>query len=73
MTPERLREIGVKLFGEWGWQTRLAERLLIDDRTVRRWVAGRVPVPGPAIVALELLEEKYDRTVKPKNKRKHEK
>jgi hypothetical protein len=55
MTPSRLREIGIELFGEWGWQTRVAEALQVDGSTVRRWVSGAVPIPGPASVALECL------------------
>jgi DNA-binding transcriptional regulator YiaG len=55
MTPEQLREIGEQLYGSWGWQTRMAEVLRVDSSTVRRWLAGKVAVPGPALVALELL------------------
>ena len=59
MTPDRLREIGVELWGRRGWQTRMAERLKVAITTVQRWVAGAVPIPGPAEVALEaLLREK---------------
>ena len=59
MTPERLREIGVTLYGEWGWQTRMAESLDVRVTTVQRWVSGAVPIPGPARAALEcFLREK---------------
>lgn len=54
MTVAELREIGLKLFG-YGWQTRIAEALGINPRTVRTWVAGADPVPGPASVALRLM------------------
>ena len=55
MTPEQLREIGEQLYGNWGWQTRMAEALRVDGSTVRRWLSGKVAIPGPALVALELL------------------
>lgn len=55
MTPEQLREVGERLFGNWGWQTRMAEVLRVDPSTVRRWLSGKVAIPGPALVALELL------------------
>ena len=42
MTPEELRSAGRELYG-YGWQTRLAEALMIDSSTVRRWVSGAVP------------------------------
>ena len=52
MTPEELRSAGRELYG-YGWQTRLAEALMIDSSTVRRWVSGAVPIPGPAQAAIE--------------------
>lgn len=55
MTPEQLREIGEELYGNWGWQTKLAEVLRVDSSTVRRWISGKVTIPGPVEVALELL------------------
>ncbi len=55
MTPDELRQKGEQLFGNWGWQTRLAQALRVDGSTVRRWVAGTTVIPGPAQVALELL------------------
>lgn len=55
MTPEDLKMKGMELFGDWGWQTRLSECLRVDGSTVRRWLSGRTQIPGPAIVAIELL------------------
>lgn len=52
MSPQELRDAGVALYGRWGWQTRLAEALGVDGSTVRRWVSGAVPVPGPAAAAI---------------------
>lgn len=59
MTPDDLRIYGEKLFGVWGWQTKLAKTLRVDGSTVRRWISGTSEIPGPAIVALELLLEKH--------------
>jgi hypothetical protein len=66
MTPAEMDARGVWLFGRWGWQTRLAERLKVDGSTVRRWLSGKVPIPGLASVAIELLVtvEEYRRKSK---------
>lgn len=55
LTPADLALAGERLFGRWGWQTRLAEALEIDGSTVRRWVSGAVAVPHPAKVAIRLM------------------
>ena len=57
LNPDELRLIGEELFGDWGWQTRLAEALEVDGSTVRRWVSGAVSVPNPGKVALRLMME----------------
>ena len=51
MTPKELKEIGARLYG-FGWQTRLSEALGVEGSTVRRWVSGAVPMPGPAVAAI---------------------
>lgn len=55
MSPDELRATGERLWGRWGWQTRMAECLRVDGSTVRRWLSGASTIPGPAEVALELL------------------
>lgn len=64
MTPAELRAAGDELarldpatYGR-GWQSALARRLKIDGRTVRSWLQGRDPIPGPAETAVRLLLEK---------------
>lgn len=52
MQPDELREACIKLYGNWGWQTRLAEALGVDGSTVRRWVSGAVPIPNPVAAAV---------------------
>ena len=52
MDKAEIREIGEELFGSWGWRTRMAEFLHVNVSSVRRWVAGDVPIPGPVEVAL---------------------
>lgn len=51
MTPTELAQAGRELYG-YGWQTKLAEELKVDGSTVRRWVSGAVPVPGPVEAAV---------------------
>ena len=58
MTPNQLAEAGRKLYGERGWQTRMAEALGVDGSTVRRWVSGAVPVPTTAAAALRCFLER---------------
>ena len=51
MTGEELKTTAIKLFGERGWQSALAERLGIDRTQVWRYVStGRVPGPVAAAV-----------------------
>jgi len=52
MTPDELRVACIKLYGDYGWQTRLAEQLGVDGSTVRRWVSGAVPIPNPVEAAI---------------------
>lgn len=52
MSPAELRKSCVALYGERGWQTKLATALDVDGSTVRRWTSGAVPVPGPAAAAI---------------------
>ena len=44
MSADRLAEMGRALYGE-RWQTALATRLGIADRTMRRWLTGESPIP----------------------------
>ena len=61
MSPDELRAMGERLWGRWGWQTRMAETLRVDGSTVRRWLSGASTIPGPAEVALELLLKEAER------------
>jgi hypothetical protein len=63
MTPEELRQIGEELFGNWGWQTKLAKALRVDGSTIRRWISGHTAIPGPAEVALEMMLKEKQKIV----------
>lgn len=52
MNPKQLKDAGEKLYG-YGWQTKLAKDLNVDGSTVRRWVSGAVPIPGPVAAAVK--------------------
>jgi DNA-binding transcriptional regulator YiaG len=68
MSPDELRAIGERLWGRWGWQTRMAETLRVDGSTVRRWLSGASTIPGPAEVALELLLKGAERATETLNR-----
>ena len=44
MTRERLSHIGQLLYGP-RWRDPLSDELRIAERTVRRWIAGSIPIP----------------------------
>jgi hypothetical protein len=56
MTEARqvLTACGEALYGS-RWQTELSQNLDVDDRTIRRWVAGDSPVPPGVFVDLHRL------------------
>jgi hypothetical protein len=62
MSPTELAVIGIALYGKWGWQTRMAEALGIDASTVRRYVSGAVPIPGPIEAALRCFQSRSTET-----------
>lgn len=49
MTPEEFSAICLSRYG-YGWQTRLANEISVNPRTVRRWASGEMEVP-PAVAA----------------------
>lgn len=58
MTPKQLERAAVFLYGDYGWQTRLAEALGVDGSTVRRWVSGAVPIPNPVEAAVNCFVDR---------------
>ena len=49
MTTPLLIEIGTALYGEGNsWESRLAEDLGVNERTMRRWLSGESAVPAGA-------------------------
>lgn len=46
LSPEEIREAGMRLFGDRpGWQSRLAETVGRDRSSVTRWLTGGAPPP----------------------------
>jgi hypothetical protein len=56
MTPTLLRETGESLYGA-RWQSELARDLAINDRTMRRWLAGTNGVPEQVREELRVLAQ----------------
>ena len=58
LTPTLLRECGEALYGP-RWQSEMSRDLDVDDRTIRRWVAGDSSIPeGVAVDLLRLVMER---------------
>lgn len=53
MTGQELKEAGIRLFGERGWQAALALHLGIDRTQIWRYVDNN-RVPGPVIAAVRM-------------------
>lgn len=51
MTGQELKEAGIKLFGERGWQSSLAKHLGVDRTQIWRYVTNN-SVPGPVAAAV---------------------
>lgn len=56
MNGQQLKDAAIKLYGNRGWQSRLAEALGRDVSSVRRWASGQIPVPAPVALALQALK-----------------
>lgn len=52
MKAQELIDIGRQLYGDRGWQTKMAAALEVDTSTIRRWIYADA-VPGPASAALK--------------------
>ena len=62
MSPAELITAGERLYGPH-WRMPLAAVLQINIATLRRWTTGEVEVPGPAALAIRLLQERVDASV----------
>jgi hypothetical protein len=61
MSSKLLADTGRALYGD-RWQSALARDLQVDDRTMRRWVAGDYdPPPGVWTDLLRLTQERAQR------------
>jgi hypothetical protein len=57
MIASELRDAGRRLYGP-RWRKPLAEILRVDAATLRRWASGKINVPGPVALAIQLLSER---------------
>ncbi len=55
MTRDELRLYCTRLYGGHRWQTALSKELQVNDRTVRRWVAGASEVPQSVALCVRLM------------------
>ena len=59
MTAAEFRRLARTAVGRGhGWQARIALRLGVDVRTVQRWLANDVAIPGPVEIAVTCLAGK---------------
>ena len=57
--PMRSGELraAIETLYDWGGQSQLARTLGVNPRSVRRWLAGTAPIPGPVAVAVRQMVE----------------
>lgn len=54
MTPGELEKIGRLLFGPQ-WQTKLAKKIGVTDRTVRNWKSGKCEISQVTVTVIKGL------------------
>lgn len=59
MTGEQLKASAIKIFGQKGWVSALADSLGVDRTQVWRYVNSQTPVPGPVAAAVECWMEAF--------------
>ncbi len=60
MTPSELRTIGESIHGPY-WQSPLARDLRVNDRTVRRWLAGKSRINPDVAAKIRELHAQHQR------------
>lgn len=66
MTPADLRSLAAPLYGNHGWQSRLAREWGVAIRTVQRWASGVTPIHADTARRLRaFLEERARQKVNP--------
>ena len=61
MSNKLLQDVGEALYGP-RWQSDLARDLMVDDRTVRRWISGATDTPpGVYVDLMRLMTERAAR------------
>ena len=58
MNPSDLAAAGETLYGPQ-WRQPMADQLEVDLSTVSRWITGRIKIPGPAALAVQLMLEAW--------------
>lgn len=58
MTQDEFIDAGKRLYGSYGWQTELAEKLIMSKGTINRYANGKARIPGWVKAAMDGLEAK---------------
>ena len=58
MEKEDFIAAGSRLYGRYGWQAELAEKLGMSQATINRYARGRLRIPARMKIMLEGLEPK---------------
>lgn len=55
MKPDQFASLARELYGNFGWQTAVAELQKVNQSTVYRWSVGKIPIPDEAVANLKRI------------------
>lgn len=65
MTPAELRSLAAPIYGNHGWQVRLAREFRVAVRTAQRWAADGIANPETARRVQKFLDERARAQIEP--------